>query len=160
MRYHVSCAWAAGHKVGLQMTLAKPRTATVVKFREDGGIMAPGIWCRAHALDGRTIYEPFEVDADAGETALGVYAAAYKGVRGGFALLRKAQRLDLSHARVKEEPDVVGRKCGRCGVDASPRWHGSLCHLCWVGAGRPLKRKAEEMDADVKPLVNGRAVLA
>ncbi|GMK59807.1 hypothetical protein CspeluHIS016_0900240 [Cutaneotrichosporon spelunceum] len=157
VRYHVSCAWAAGHRVGLEMTLAKTKGATITRFKDDAGIIAPGIWCRSHSLEGRSIYDPFE--ADDGETALGVYAAAYKGVGGGFALLRKAQRLDRPVGDdVKEDVQV----CSQCGVDASPRWHEGLCHLCWFAAGRPLKRKADEMELDTKPAVsvNGLAVLA
>lgn len=161
MLYHVSCAWAAGHKVGLEMTLAKPRAAiTIARFKDDAGVLTPGIWCRSHSLEGRSIYEPWEYDGDAGETVLQAYAGAYKAVRGGFALLRKAQRLDLAD---DEETTPALRACGSCKVDVSPLWHGSLCHLCWFAAGRPNKRKADEMAThlDTKPLVNGlSAVLA
>ncbi|CAK9782337.1 hypothetical protein CC85DRAFT_282380 [Cutaneotrichosporon oleaginosum] len=164
-RYHVACAWAAGHRVGLHMAARRGHS---VRFRDEGGVMAPAVWCRSHGLEGRVVFELFD-EAD-GQTALGVYAQAYKGVQGGFALLRKAQRLDRIHAEDREgweeEREVVERACTACGVDVSPRWHQGLCHQCWFAAGKPAppsvpaKRKAEAMDdVETKPVVNGRAVL-
>lgn len=166
MDVHVSCAWLAGYKLGFEITLVKPgkrEVASIAKFKDEAGVMTPGVWCKNHDLSGRVIHDMFEVDPEAGENALHVYTSLYKTIPSteGFALLRKAQRLDVVEDRVKEaeaaekaeamdvdgdvpppqinggvevKPVVHHRTCLSCGIDVSPMWHGSSCHRCWFAA--------------------------
>lgn len=40
---------------------------TIAKFREDAGVMMPGIWCKGHDLEGRVIYDMNDVDPEQNE---------------------------------------------------------------------------------------------
>ncbi|WVQ76766.1 hypothetical protein IAR50_006440 [Cryptococcus sp. DSM 104548] len=68
---HPSCAWLAGRKLGFEFSLAKlgrsNNAATIVKFKDSEGIMAPGIWCQKHDIQERNIYDAFDFDLDTNE---------------------------------------------------------------------------------------------
>jgi hypothetical protein len=103
--------------------------------------MMPGIWCKGHDLEGRSIYDMNDVDPEQNEvsttstvstlsstnadlqTALQIYTASYKGIPQdeSFALLRKATRLDRHILQPKHFNHA--RKCETCDIDVSPRWH-------------------------------------
>jgi len=40
---------------------------TIAKFREDAGVMMPGIWCKGHEMEGRIIYDMNDVDQEQNE---------------------------------------------------------------------------------------------
>ena len=40
---------------------------TIAKFREDAGVMMPGMWCKGHDLEGRVIYDMNDVDPEQNE---------------------------------------------------------------------------------------------
>lgn len=42
---------------------------TITKFREETGVMLPGIWCKGHDLEGRVIYDMNDVDPEQGEVS-------------------------------------------------------------------------------------------
>jgi hypothetical protein len=42
---------------------------TIAKFREDAGVMMPGIWCKGHDLEGRIIYDMNDVDPEQNEVS-------------------------------------------------------------------------------------------
>lgn len=42
---------------------------TIAKFREDAGVMMPGIWCKGHDLEGRVIYDMNDVDPEQNEVS-------------------------------------------------------------------------------------------
>lgn len=97
---------------------------TIVRFKENEGVMNARCFCRNHNLEGRTIYDMHEIDPDQNETALQIYTAAYKtlpAVEQSFALLRKATRLDQAIPIVEVVPPE--KRCIECQVDVSPRWH-------------------------------------
>jgi len=43
---------------------------TIAKFREDAGVMMPGIWCKGHDLEGRVIYDMNDVDPEQNEVGV------------------------------------------------------------------------------------------
>jgi len=43
---------------------------TIAKFREDAGVMMPGIWCKGHDLEGRVIYDMNDVDPEQNEVSV------------------------------------------------------------------------------------------
>lgn len=126
------------------MTQAKPgkrEVITIAKFREETGVMNPGVWCKGHDLEGRAIYDMHDVDPEQNEvgrtlplwpkgngaqhqTALQIYTTFYKALPPdeSFALLRKATKLDLylPPQRIRSTRE---RACADCGVDVSPKWH-------------------------------------
>jgi hypothetical protein len=70
--YHPSCAWIVGYRFGFEFSLAKPgkkEVVTIAKFREDAGVMMPGIWCKGHEMEGRTIYDMNDVDPEQNEVS-------------------------------------------------------------------------------------------
>lgn len=120
--------------------------------------MTPGVWCKGHDLEGKVIYDMFEVDPELGQNALQVYVSTYKTVPAteSFALLRKAQRLDVVEDRVADrraadrmDVHINGDTkpalpaCTVCGIDVSPRWHGSgptlRCHQCSFATGNGVQ---------------------
>lgn len=146
---HPSCAYIAGYRFGFEFQLVKPTggrwardNITIARFKDEAGVMTPGCWCKGHDLDGRAIYDMFEVDPDQGENALQIYSSLYKTIPAteGFPLLRKAQRLDR-FIEVEEDKApapakaTAHRSCSDCGIGVSPRWHGTgaatQCHQCW-----------------------------
>lgn len=158
--YHVSCAYMAGYKLGFFFSPVKAGkrdvTATITTFKDDAGIMSPGVWCKGHEPPPTTATtDMFELDPEQGECALNVYNKTYKAIPSDelFPLLRKAKRLDRFEPTVdevkielSEDKDVVmttAKTCAVCGVDVSPRWHESTagleCHKCWY-ANKPETR--------------------
>ncbi|ORX34360.1 hypothetical protein BD324DRAFT_635569 [Kockovaella imperatae] len=125
--FHPSCAWLSGYKIGFEFTLAKAgkREVITTAFKEHEGVMLPGCWCKSHDLEGRTIYDPFEIDPELNETALQVYAASYKGVPAddSFPLLRKARGLAHVLPAVPVHEEYESKSCKECGIDVSPIWH-------------------------------------
>lgn len=159
--FHASCAYLAGHRLGFELTLAKPgrhQTPTIARFKDDAGVMSPGVWCRSHNLDGRSIYDIFEHDPEQGENALQIYVAGYKTVPAddSFALLRKAKRLDPLVEPLLLIP-FVRHTCALCAVDVSPRWyHGTetLCHQCSIDDAHDA-HVDKKPRVEAKPVVNG-----
>ena len=49
---------------------------TIAKFREDAGVMMPGIWCKGHDLEGRVIYDMNDVDPEQNEASTAVFRTA------------------------------------------------------------------------------------
>nr|XP_031861887.1 uncharacterized protein CI109_002716 [Kwoniella shandongensis]KAA5528959.1 hypothetical protein CI109_002716 [Kwoniella shandongensis] len=134
--FHPSCAWLSGYKIGFEFSLAKPgrhQTITVAKFKDSEGVMGPGCWCKGHDLEGRVIYDLHEIDPEQNETALQIYAAAYKPIsHDSFATLRKATRLEsfLPHTSTifeqqgeNQKKRALPKECEDCGIDVSPIWH-------------------------------------
>jgi hypothetical protein len=48
----------------------KKEVVTIAKFREDAGVMMPGIWCKGHDLEGRVIYDMNDVDPEQNEASV------------------------------------------------------------------------------------------
>ena len=118
--FHVSCAWAAGHRFGFEIQAvrqSKRDQTTIVNWNGDSGNMVPVISCREHSSR-RAIHEmcqtnevgevgPLDILSSipgtsrkltsvALQTALQVYCQQYKSpaLAHTHALLRKARRLD------------------------------------------------------------------
>jgi hypothetical protein len=47
----------------------KKEVVTIAKFREDAGVMMPGIWCKGHEMEGRVIYDMNDVDPEQHEVS-------------------------------------------------------------------------------------------
>ncbi|WVF70081.1 hypothetical protein IAT40_004868 [Kwoniella sp. CBS 6097] len=128
--FHPACAWLSGYKMGFEFSLAKPgrhQNVAVTKFKDSEGVMGPGVWCKAHDLQDRVIYDLHEIDPEQNETALQVYSSTYKAIppHDSFPLLRKAQRLEgyLPAAFSDEVIKPYTSGCTDCEVDVSPFWH-------------------------------------
>jgi hypothetical protein len=76
--------------------------STAMRFKETAGTMTLGLWCKSHDLSGRLVHDLFELDSEAGSTALQIFTERYKAIPRdqAFQLLRKARRLDaLEHEK-------------------------------------------------------------
>lgn len=92
MQFHAACAWTAGHRFGFSFSLvrgpfahvdlrgaddlqAKPgkkEVVTVVDFKESQGVMHAGCWCKGHDMEGKTVYDMYELDPDQNEVSTGM----------------------------------------------------------------------------------------
>jgi hypothetical protein len=126
---------------------------TIAKFKEETGVMHPGVWCKGHDIAGRAIYDMLDVDPEQNEvserkrrglalvnaklvaqlncvsdlqTALQIYTSNYKALPPdeSFALLRKATKLDQYLPPPRVRADK--RECSKCGVDVSPKWYDAM----------------------------------
>lgn len=73
--FHPSCAWLAGYRFGFEFALAKPgrRDApTIARFKDAAGVMTAGVWCKAHDLDGRAVFDMYEMDPEQNEVGWGL----------------------------------------------------------------------------------------
>ncbi|XP_006461741.1 hypothetical protein AGABI2DRAFT_205606 [Agaricus bisporus var. bisporus H97] len=149
--YHASCAWKQGHRFGFEIQPIKSSrrdTTVTVNFKGETGCMNAIVSCKDHDHSRRSIYDICEAN-DGGETALQVYAQAYKQAQVGHAhgLLRKARRLDsILHARsdssssnasTPQSTPSTGPECYQCHTQFSPAFYPTpeqpdhyLCHRC------------------------------
>lgn len=44
--------------------------AEVTKFKEEEGVMYPGCWCKKHDLEGRRIYDAWDIDPEQNEVCV------------------------------------------------------------------------------------------
>lgn len=52
-----------------QAKSGRKETVTITKFKEEAGVMMPGIWCKGHDLEGRVIHDMNEVDPEQNEVS-------------------------------------------------------------------------------------------
>lgn len=41
----------------------------IARFKEEMGVMNPGCWCKGHSLEGRAIYDMFDIDPEQNEVS-------------------------------------------------------------------------------------------
>ncbi|OQN97766.1 hypothetical protein B0A48_16087 [Cryoendolithus antarcticus] len=77
--FHVSCALEAGYQLGFDVTPVKNSRkdqVTTATIANENGAVVPAIWCKEHTV--KSIVHPMYEIADAGLTALQVYAQKFK----------------------------------------------------------------------------------
>ncbi|GAA6062897.1 hypothetical protein JCM10212_004346, partial [Sporobolomyces blumeae] len=82
--FHVACAWSAGYRFAFEIEVVKTkkklRESIITKFKEEEGILSPGIWCPDHHFTHaeRKTYDLGARDQAAKLTALQMFVRAYK----------------------------------------------------------------------------------
>lgn len=145
--FHTSCAWENDHRLGFEIQPVKSSRrdqTTIVTFNGETGAMSPVLYCKEHDKKRHHVYPICDTN-DGGETALQVFARAYRQALVGQAhgLLRKARRLDQVIARSEQQQNGasashrgrskgedsdhtvvdVETRCYKCQTACTPFWH-------------------------------------